>query len=77
MADRDDEERPEKKDRSPKAPDQLSPNQALEDSLGSSSSQRAGDSGPVGNPIVSFPDEPGPGEPAPREPRRSRTPKPS
>ena len=39
--------------------DQLSPNRALRDSLGSSGSQRVGDNGPVANPIVSFPDEPG------------------
>ena len=40
------------------APDQLSPGQALEESTGASRSQRAGDSGPVANPVVSFPDEP-------------------
>jgi hypothetical protein len=40
------------------APDQLSPGQALEKSTGASRSQRAGNSGPVANPTVSFPDEP-------------------
>jgi hypothetical protein len=50
--------RPEPKDLRPKAPDQLSPNRALEESLGASSSQRVGNSGPVANPTVSFPGEP-------------------
>lgn len=44
--------------------DQLSPSRALQESLGASSSQRVGDNGPIANPIVSFPDEPG-GEPPP------------
>ena len=48
----------EPKDRSPKAPDQLSPNRALRESVGASGSQRVGNSGPVANPTVSFPDEP-------------------
>jgi hypothetical protein len=38
--------------------DQLSPNHALQKSLGSSGSQRLGDNGPLSNPVVSFPDEP-------------------
>jgi len=50
--------RPEPKDLRPKAPDQLSPNRAMEASLGASGSQRVGDSGPVANPTVSFPGEP-------------------
>jgi hypothetical protein len=48
----------EPKDRTPTAPDLLSPNRALRESLGASGSQRVGDSGPVANPTVSFPDEP-------------------
>jgi len=48
----------EPKDLRPKAPDQLSPNRAMESSLGASGSQRVGDSGPVANPTVSFPGEP-------------------
>jgi hypothetical protein len=40
------------------APDQLSPGEALHESVGESRSQRLGDSGPVANPIVSFPDGP-------------------
>ena len=51
--------RPEPKDDvGRKAPDQLSPNRALRDSLGSSTSQRVGNSGPISNPVVSFPEEP-------------------
>jgi hypothetical protein len=46
-------------DRRPDRSDQLSPNQALRQSLGASSSQRIGDNGPIANPIVSFPDDPG------------------
>jgi hypothetical protein len=38
--------------------DQLSPNRALQKSLGSSGSQRLGDNGPLANPVVSFPAEP-------------------
>jgi hypothetical protein len=53
----DDTTREEAQDRSPKAPDQLSPGQALEESLGASRSQRLGDSGPIANPTVSFPGE--------------------
>jgi hypothetical protein len=48
----------EPKDRTPKAPDQLSPNRALQESVGASRSQRVGDSGPLANPTISFPDEP-------------------
>jgi hypothetical protein len=44
-------------DRQPDRSDQLSPNRALRESLGSSCSQRVGDSGPLANPTVSFPDE--------------------
>jgi len=44
-------------ERPPDLSDQLSPNQALHDSLGASESQRIGDNGPLGNPVVSFPDE--------------------
>ena len=40
------------------APDQLSPGEALRESAGASRSQRVGDSGPVANPIVSFPEDP-------------------
>ena len=39
-------------------PDQLSPNRALRESTGSTGSQRVGNSGPVANPTVSFPDRP-------------------
>jgi hypothetical protein len=52
---------PEKPDRDRE--DLLSPNRALRESLGSSASQRVGDSGPLANPIVTFPGEledPGP-----------------
>jgi hypothetical protein len=45
-----------------KGPDQLSPGQALHESLGASGSQRVGDSGPVANPEVSFPGEAEPHE---------------
>jgi hypothetical protein len=45
--------------------DQLSPNRALQKSLGSSGSQRLGDNGPLANPVVSFPDEPAETAPAP------------
>jgi hypothetical protein len=38
--------------------DQLSPNRALQKSLGSSGSQRLGNNGPLANPVVSFPAEP-------------------
>jgi hypothetical protein len=41
--------------------DQLSPNRALQESLGASTSQRVGDNEPIANPVVSFPDEPGEG----------------
>jgi hypothetical protein len=47
----------EEKDRRPKAPDQLSPSRALEESLGASESQRIGNNEPVANPTVSFPGE--------------------
>jgi hypothetical protein len=52
----------------PDRSDQLSPNQALHDSLGASESQRIGDNGPLGNPVVSFPDE---GEQEDPEPGRT------
>jgi hypothetical protein len=45
-------------DRPPDQSDQLSPNRALQESLGRSESQRVGDSGPVANPTVSFANEP-------------------
>jgi hypothetical protein len=41
----------------PEQEDQLSPTRALRKSVGASGSQRLGDSGPVANPEVSFPDE--------------------
>ena len=53
-----DDEREDVKQQDVKAPDQLSPSEALRESLGASRSQRVGDSGPVANPIVSFPDDP-------------------
>jgi hypothetical protein len=55
-------------ERAPDLSDQLSPNQALHDSLGASESQRIGDNGPLGNPVVSFPDE---GEQEDPEPGRT------
>ena len=55
MKDEEADRQPDQADQS----DQLSPNRALRQSLGSSGSQRAGDSGPVANPTVSFRDEPG------------------
>ena len=55
-------------ERPPDLSDQLSPNQALHDSLGASESQRIGDNGPLGNPVVSFPDE---AEGETREPGRA------
>jgi hypothetical protein len=58
----DNDPREEPKDHRPGAPDQLSPSRALEESVGASESQRVGDSGPVANPIVSFPEEPGAGD---------------
>jgi hypothetical protein len=45
----------EEKDRRPKAPDQLSPGRALDESLGASGSQRIGNNEPIANPLVSFP----------------------
>jgi hypothetical protein len=42
--------------------DQLSPNHALRQSVWSSGSQRVGDSGPLANPVVSFPEAPAGGE---------------
>ena len=51
----------EKKPR-PGQEDQLSPSRALRESLGQSRSQRVGDSGPLANPTVSFPDEPDGGD---------------
>jgi hypothetical protein len=53
-----DDERKDAKKQDVKAPDQLSPSEAHRESLGASRSQRVGDSGPVANPIVSFPDDP-------------------
>jgi hypothetical protein len=53
----DDTAREEAKDPRPKAPDQLSPGRALDESLGASGSQRVGDNEPVANPRVSFPAE--------------------
>ncbi len=53
MTRRDDDE-----ERRPDQSDQLSPNRALRESLGSSESQRVGDSGPIANPIVSFSGDP-------------------
>ena len=53
-----DDERNDAKHQDVKAPDQLSPSEARRESLGASRSQRVGDSGPVANPIVSFPDDP-------------------
>jgi hypothetical protein len=41
----------------PEQEDQLSPTRALRKSVGASGSQRLGDSGPVANPEVSFPDD--------------------
>jgi hypothetical protein len=37
--------------------DQLSPNRALQDSTGSTKSQRIGNNGPLANPTVSFPEK--------------------
>jgi hypothetical protein len=37
--------------------DQLSSNRALQDSTGSTRSQRIGNNGPLANPTVSFPEE--------------------
>ena len=54
-----DDERGGREPRQPDLSDQLSPNRALQKSVGSSGSQRVGDSGPLANPIVSFPDAPG------------------
>jgi hypothetical protein len=54
----------EEKDRRPKAPDQLSPSRALDESLGASESQRIGNNEPVANPVVSFPEEAGEDEAA-------------
>jgi hypothetical protein len=46
-------------------PDQLSPNRALQESTGSTGSQRVGNSGPLANPTVSFP------EPKPEDDRNA------
>jgi hypothetical protein len=54
--------------------DQLSPNRALQKSLGSSGSQRLGDNGPLANPVVSFPDESA-GETAPAPGRTAEEPR--
>ena len=53
----DDTTREEAKDPRPKAPDQLSPGRALDESLGASASQRVGDNEPIANPRISFPGE--------------------
>ena len=53
-----DRERGGEKKPQPGQEDQLSPSRALRESLGHSRSQRVGDSGPLANPTVSFPDEP-------------------
>jgi hypothetical protein len=57
MADR---ERDERRKRTPPGgpEDQLSPSRALRESVGTGRSQRLGDSGPVANPEVSFPEDP-------------------
>jgi hypothetical protein len=47
-----------KKKPRPDAEDQLSPSRALRESTGKSGGPRVGDSGPVANPTLSFPDEP-------------------
>jgi hypothetical protein len=52
----------------PDRSDQLSPNQALHESTGATGSQRIGNNGPVANPIVSFPEEPGEGDDAEQTP---------
>jgi hypothetical protein len=54
-----DDERGGPEPRRPDLSDQLSPNRALQKSVGSSGSQRVGDSGPLANPVVSFRDAPG------------------
>ena len=54
----DDEETGAAEGRQTDRSDQLSPNHALQKSLGSSGSQRLGDNGPLANPVVSFPAEP-------------------
>jgi hypothetical protein len=58
--DRDGENKPR-----PGQEDQLSPSRAQQESLGQSRSQRVGDSGPLANPTVSFPDEPDGGDDEP------------
>jgi len=57
--DRQDDERPGPRPLRPDLSDQLSPNRALRQSLGSSGSQRVGNNSPLANPIVSFPGGPG------------------
>lgn len=52
-----DEKRPAVEHPDPHQEDMLSPSRALRESLGSSRGQRVGDSGPLANPEVSFPDE--------------------
>jgi hypothetical protein len=57
-----DRERDGEKKPLPGQEDQLSPSRALRESLSQSRSQRVGDSGPLANPTVSFPDEPDGGD---------------
>ena len=56
MSDEKDRERDGDK-KHPGQEDQLSPSRAQQESLGQSRSQRVGDSGPLANPTVSFPNE--------------------
>jgi hypothetical protein len=58
MADETHDEHEDATQQGVRAPDQLSPGEALRESQGASRSQRVGDSGPVANPIVSFPEDP-------------------
>jgi hypothetical protein len=58
MPDDKDRERDGEKKPQPGQEDQLSPSRALRENLGQSRSQRVGDSGPLANPTVSFPEEP-------------------
>jgi hypothetical protein len=51
----------------PDLSDQLSPGRAWRESVGTGGSQRVGNNGPLANPVVSFPDEPGPEAQAPRD----------
>ena len=53
-----DRDEPSEKKPRPDQEDQLSPSRALRDSVGKNGGARVGDSGPIANPTISFPEDP-------------------